>query len=50
MKEKRVKFNLCNVSETNDADLNYFFICLRYSDAPTMRGFEQVSWPRGEGK
>ena len=36
---KRVKFNLCNVSETNDADLNCFFICLRCSDAPTMRGF-----------
>ena len=32
---KQVKFNLCNVSETNNADLSCFFIWFRISHAPS---------------
>ena len=36
---REVKFNLCKVSETNDADLSCFLIWFRCFDAPAMRGF-----------
>ena len=51
MIEAKVKFNLCNVSETNDADLNCFFIWFRCSDAPTTRAFNRLlgTGARGDG-
>ena len=42
MIEANVKFNLCNVSETNDVDLNCFFIWFRCLAAPTTRAFNRL--------
>ena len=43
MIEAKVKCNLCNVSETNDADLNSRFLDLVLcSAAPTTRAFNRL--------
>ena len=42
MIEAKIKFNLWNVSETNDADLNCFFIWFWCSDAPTTWAFNRL--------